>query len=282
MKNYFCGWYFKCQSKEKTLAIIPAFHKSRDNRSSSLQVITDVNAWNISLPYNELKINQHSFNIQTKNSHFGKYGMELNINEPNISITGSVSFGKLLPIRYDIMGPFRYVPFMQCRHSVVSMMHTVNGKIKINDTDYVFENSLGYIEGDKGYSFPKKYIWTHCFFENGSLMLSVATIPFGLFNFTGIICVIMYNNKEYRLATYLGAKIIKVTENEVIIKQNDMLLEIRLIKRCSLPLLAPQRGNMIRTIHESASCIAYYRFTHKNQSVFEFVSDKASFEHEFS
>lgn len=281
MKNYFCGWYFKCQSKEKTLAIIPAFHKSRDNRSSSLQIITDSDAWNISLPYNELKINRHSFNIQTKNSYFGKYGMELNINEPNISINGSVSFGELLPIKYDIMGPFRYVPFMQCRHSIVSMMHTVNGKIKINDTDYVFDNSLGYIEGDKGYSFPKKYIWTQCFFENSSLMLSVASIPFGLFNFTGIICVIMYNKKEYRLATYLGAKIIKITGNEVIIKQNDMLLEIRLIKRCALPLLAPQKGNMIRTIHESASCVAYYRFTHKNQAVFEFVSDKASFEYEF-
>ena len=26
MRNYFCGWYFKMQSNEKTLAIIPSYH----------------------------------------------------------------------------------------------------------------------------------------------------------------------------------------------------------------------------------------------------------------
>ena len=31
------------------------------------------------------------------------------------------------------MGPFAYVPGMQCRHAVYSMRHTVYGEIKVND-----------------------------------------------------------------------------------------------------------------------------------------------------
>ena len=29
MNEFFCGWYFKCQSEERTLAVIPALHRSR-------------------------------------------------------------------------------------------------------------------------------------------------------------------------------------------------------------------------------------------------------------
>lgn len=29
MREYFCGWYFKCQSDAQTLAVIPAVHQSK-------------------------------------------------------------------------------------------------------------------------------------------------------------------------------------------------------------------------------------------------------------
>ena len=72
----------------------------------------------------------------------------------------------------------------------VEVLHV--GRMKINGNDYVFENAVGYWEGDSGVSFPKEYLWTQVAFNGGSLMLSVADIPFGLFNFTGIIGVINY------------------------------------------------------------------------------------------
>ena len=49
MHNYFCGWYYKCQSKEQTLALIPALHISEGRRSCSLQLISNEGNWNISL-----------------------------------------------------------------------------------------------------------------------------------------------------------------------------------------------------------------------------------------
>lgn len=102
------------------------------------------------------------------------------------------------------MRPFALVPFMECRHSVWSMYHSVSGNINLNGQKYLFKNDLGYWEGDCGHSFPKRYVWTQCFLPNGSLMLSVADIPLAGIQFTGIIGVVLWKGQEYRLATYLG------------------------------------------------------------------------------
>ena len=45
--------------------------------------------------------------------------------------------------------------------------------------------------------------------------------------------------------------------------------------------IAPTNGDMNRTIHESASCKAHYRFSHKNEVLCDFISKKASFEFEY-
>lgn len=281
MRDYFCGWYFKCQSDKHTLAVIPAFHRSNSKKSCSIQLITDTGAWNIDFPYERFNKQKGIFEIFIGNNYFSSKGINLCINMPSIHAVGSLSFGTLSPIQYDIMGPFRYVPFMECRHSVYSMTHTVNGNLSINGINYNFNNSLGYIEGDRGYSFPKEYIWTQCIFKGGSLMLSVADIPFGLFHFTGIIGVIHLDGKEYRLATYLGAKPVKIENGEIIIRQNDAVLSVKLIEKHTHPLLAPISGAMKRTIHESASCRAAYSFHQKSHTILEFETSNASFEYEY-
>ena len=281
MREYFCGWYLKCQSNEHTLAVIPAFHKSNNKKSCSIQIITDTKAWNVDFPFEYFSKQKGRFDISIKNNHFSSKGISLFINNPSLSVSGTLSFGEFTPIKYDIMGPFRYVPFMECRHSVVSMKHTVNGSININGKAYSFDNAAGYIEGDRGYSFPKRYIWTQCIFENGSLMLSVADIPFGLFSFTGIIGIIHVKENEYRFATYLGAKAVKIEKGEITIKQGDMMLSVNLLKQNSQPLLAPVSGAMNRTIHESASCRVAYSFQKKDRTIIEFEVPNASFEDEY-
>ena len=161
------------------------------------------------------------------------------------------------------------------------MKHQINGQININGHHLNFQNDIGYTEGDRGYSFPEQYIWTQCCFSSGSLMLSVADIPLFGFHFTGIIGVIVLNGKEYRLATYLGAKIKHIGKNTVIVKQRDYCLTAKLIEKNSYPLYAPTNGHMSRIIHESASCKAYYRFSCNDRILCEFTSDMASFEYEF-
>ena len=281
MHNYFCGWYFKFQSNTQTLAVIPAFHRSKEGLSASIQFITDHNAWNIPFSYHQFFQDKNKFQIALGNNHFSKDGIKLSLHTTDYSIEGSLLFGAFSPIRYDIMGPFQYIPFLQCRHSILSMKHSVTGNICINGVDYSFSNANGYLEGDRGYSFPKEYAWTQCFFEGGSLVLCVADIPFGLFSFTGIIGIIHYHGREYRLATYLGAKVIKIKNGELIIQQGNLTLSIKLLEEKHHPLLAPVSGAMKRTIHESACCRASYCFEHNHHTLFSFETTSASFEYEY-
>lgn len=241
MYHYFCGWYFKCQSKTQTVALIPALHKSREQKSCSVQIITDENAWKVSFPCREFHRSRQNFHIHVGENYFGRNGIRLRLHTADCSAEGCIRFETFSPIRYDIMGPFCLVPFMECRHSIISMRHTVTGE----------------------------------------LILSVADIPLGSFHFTGIIAAVWWKGREYRLATYLGAKVLKIKERELVIQQGKMILRAKLIKMCAHPLLAPVSGTMSRTIHESASCLAYYHFSIDRHTFFSFTSQKASFEYEY-
>ena len=278
--GYFKGWYLKCSIEDRTIAFIPAYHYSNGKKSASLQIITDDKAFNI--PFDKLEYREKPLYVKIGDCIFSDKGITLEFKGDDLTVKGTLYFKDLTHIRYDIMGPFRFVPFMQCRHRVYSMSHTLNGEILVNNQSFIFENGIGYIEGDRGRSFPKKYIWTQCCFESNSLMLSVADIPFLGIHFTGIIGVLLFNGKEYRIATYLGAKIRQISENSVTIKQGGLKFTAKLLKKKAQPLAAPTNGNMCRTIHESASCEAYYRFSHKGRVLCEFTTDKASFEFEYN
>jgi len=279
-KDYFKGWYFKCSNKNKTIAFIPAFHQSNCEKTASLQMITDNAAFNI--PFHSLQYQENPLTIKIGENVFSEKEIQLNMKYDKLSANGVLHLYDILPIRYDIMGPFKFIPFMQCKHSVYSMQHQIDGQITLNGQQYIFKNGIGYMEGDCGSSFPKKYIWTQCHFNNDSLMLSIADIPFFGFHFTGIIGVILLNGKEYRIATYLGAKVKHIGKNSVTVKQGDYQLTAKLLLKNSQPLAAPSHGLMNRTIHESASCKAYYQFLYKDKALLEFNSDRASFEFEYT
>ena len=250
MKAYFSGWYFKIQTKEKSIAIIPVVHGAGQKSTCYIQFISDA---------------ETDFQADVK---------------------GWLRLSDLTPIKYDIMGPFQFVPCMECRHSVYSMMHCVDGVLRINGRDYSFENAWGYWEGDRGHSFPKEYAWTQSFIENngslqGSLMLSVADIPLAGFHFTGIIGIVYWKGKEYRFATYLGARVVQKERQRILIRQGDMELEARLLEQQAHPLQAPVGGKMQRVIRENIRCKAFYRFRRKGRTIFAFETQQASFEYEY-
>lgn len=279
MREYFCGWYYRCQSKNQTLAIIPSVHKTQDGAFCTVQLITDTHTFHAQFPYDAFQ--KRGQQIRLANNRFDAIGISLNMHTSELCVTGSVRFGSFAPIKYDIMGPFQFVPFMQCRHSVYSMRHRVDGEIRINGVSYVFRNAVGYLEGDRGHSFPKEYAWTQCRFPGGSLMLSVADIPMGRFHFTGVIGVVLLHGKEYRLATYLGAKAVRIQNGEIIIKQGRLCLMVKQQGPPGHPLLAPVGGAMTRTIHEHPSCKVYYRFADGDDTLLEFEAPNAAFEYEY-
>jgi hypothetical protein len=60
--------------------------------------------------------------------------------------SGDLRFIAPVQPRYDIMGPFRCVPFMECRHSVFSLYHT-SAACCAERPGHQFDGGTGYIEG---------------------------------------------------------------------------------------------------------------------------------------
>ena len=181
------------------------------------------------------------------------------------------------------MGPFRFIPFMECNHGVISLRHKVTGSIFLNEKKFSFYDNMGYIEKDWGASFPEKYFWLQCndfAAHNASIMISIAEIPFLGTRFTGCICSVYLNEKEYRLATYKKVKILKFTKSEIIVQQGDYLLEIYLKPSKEHTLFAPDKGQMVRKVKETIKGTADFKFQVGGKIVFEETSDQVSCEWE--
>lgn len=280
MRDYFCGWYFRCQSDAQTLAVIPAIHRTKGEESASVQIITDAASWNVPFPWSAFR--ETGSGVVIGRNRFEKRGIYLNLDTPEVTASGSLRFGPFTPLPYDIMGPFRFVPFLECRHSVFSMRHTVSGELQINGVPYAFDPGVGYLEGDRGHSFPREYAWTQCSFSDGALVLAVADVPLGRYHFTGVIGVVLWQGRAYRLATYLGAKAVYLRGGELVIEQGSSRLTVKLLEQSGHPLCAPTCGAMSRTIHEHASCRVFYRFQQNHQTLFELEAPNAAFEYEYA
>ena len=127
------------------MAVIPAVPQIGKRRTCSIQIISDCDVWNVVFPSEMFRKEREK--IRIGENQFDGQGMRLKIRAQELTVDGKVSFGSLSPLRYGIMGPFTMVPFLECRHSVWSMRHLVNGTIHVNDQGFCFENARGYWEG---------------------------------------------------------------------------------------------------------------------------------------
>lgn len=195
-------------------------------------------------------------------------------------VTGDLRYDGRTPLHSDIMGPFAHLP-MQCRHGVVSMGHTVRGRVTVDGQTHVFGGGSGDAEKDSGRSFPKSYLWLQCndFTPPCALMLSIAHITCLGGAFNGCICALVFAGRKYRLATYRGMRILTLTDDTVRLRQGGLLLEptIRPLDG-GHPLLAPQCGSMTETIRESCDAHAHLRLTQAGRTILVCESDRAAYE----
>jgi tocopherol cyclase len=282
-RSYFEGWYFKHQNEGKTIAFIPGVNFDAEGKKSSfIQVITDQLSACANYPYSDFHVCPRKLAVRLGHSRFSERGVKIDIDTPAVKCKGAITYGPLRPIKSDIMGPFRFVPFMECNHGVISMKQSLNGSLKLNGTTIDFDGGTGYIEKDWGSSFPKSYLWTQCnHFSDAScsIMVSIADIPFIGLNFQGCIGIVQFRGQEYRFATYSGVQIIRSDETGFILKQRDCLLEADLSLNSAQKLFAPKTGTMSRVIRENPSCRARFRFYRGGILLFDLQSDDAGFEY---
>lgn len=319
-KNYFEGWYFKHQNGQKIAAFIPGICKEKNGKSYAfIQLLFNHKSYWFNYALTDCEINRKKFYIRIGKNIFSKKGIYLDIKNDEISLKGKLLYGTFHPIGNTIMGPFRYLPGMECKHEIISMYHNVKGELTLDGEPMIFSGGLGYIEKDWGFSFPSSYTWLHCNqfdTDKCSIMVSVADIPYHGINFKGCICAISYNEKNYRLATYLGVKILVNNKQRIYLKQGKYLLKIMVYndslkadrKKSELKktdfqnensineeaagttkvpasnttfshkLLAPDMGAMKREIAESHLCYARFLLYEKKQIIFDLTSKEVSME----
>ena len=281
--SYFEGWYFKHQTEGRTIAFIPGVnYDEQEKKSAFIQVITDDASGSVPIPFSAFYICRHKLVICAGSQIFSEKGIRIDLNSPEIRCFGTIKYGAMTPPKSDVMGPFRFVPFMECHHGVISMRHSLQGSLTINGTQVSFNGGTGYIEKDWGTSFPKSYLWTQCnHFDDPScsIMVSIAIIPFCGLHFQGCIGVVNYQGMEYRMATYNGVQIIRCSETGFVLKQRECVLEAEFFRSGAQNLFAPKTGAMSRIIRESAACRARFRFYRDNVLLFDFYSEEAGFEY---
>jgi hypothetical protein len=165
------------------------------------------------------------------------------------------------------MGPFAFLPRMECSHAVLSFDHEIYGTLNINEKDYSFDYGRGYIEKDWGSSFPSGYVWmqsNHFSEPKVSFMASVARIPYLGRSFTGFLAGFLYREKLYLFSTYNRTKLkdLTINGNHVSFKlaKKGVVVEIDAIQAKTSHLKSPIQGKMIGKVLESITSTIHLRF----------------------
>jgi tocopherol cyclase len=294
-KAYFEGWYFKHVSKDlkQVYAFIPGISINGKDKHAFIQIINGITGKTnyISYPIDSFKWTKDKFSVQIGQSSFSEYGIDLNIDDPAISIQGKLSYSGNIPypqkmLAPGIMGWYSFVPFMECYHGVVSVDHAIQGILSIDDQSINFSDGNGYIEKDWGRSFPECWVWlqTNSFSDQrSSLFVSVAKIPWlGRF-FIGFIAFLYVNDRFYTFSTYNSSKleVLKRDGNQIEIQLTGPqgTLKVLTIISNAGDLVAPVMGNMNRMIKESIdSKVTYELIDKNNKGIAKGKSDRAGLE----
>lgn len=261
---YFQGWYFKCSVQGETISVIVGSAQEKV-KEAFIQVILskEKKSYYIPYPLEVFKYDKEPFRIRIGDNIFTKEFMYLDIETESLNLKGCIYFEQLTPLPQhflckDLMGPFGYLPFMECYHDVLSMNHYLRGILALNGRKIDFTGGKGYIEGDSGNSFPSHYVWAQCnHFKDPSLsvMLAVADIPFVGMRFTGFLCVMSIKGHVRIFTTYTGAQLelIKAGKDWVMvqIKQGKERIRLTMYHKKGNELKAPYKGAMQDTVYET-------------------------------
>jgi len=265
--NYFEGWYYKIIDKasENIIAVIPGVAVSKNREHSFIQFIDAKTGFTgyFNFPRKEFSYSERELEISIMDNYFSRTGMKLELNSQNTSIYGEIDFTDIVPfpkrlLNPGIMGPYSFVPFMECHHGIINIHSRLKGFINYNGKHIDFNGGSGYVEKDWGKSFPHSWIWLQCNSFNTrdtSLMFSIASIPWLGREFDGLIAFLKVGDSFFRFATYTGARVrdLKIDEKllNIEIEDHKHVLCLKAAVGGGGMLKAPKKGLMEVEITES-------------------------------
>lgn len=275
--NFFEGWFYRLsdQQEETVIAVIPGIFKSKvkENTHAFIQVIDgkNNNTYYIKYKAEDFRFSEKELYVKIGNSIFTDKEIKLDIKSADLTLKGLVKFEGNTPwtktlLSPGIMGWYAYVPFMECNHGIVSLDHTLGGKINYNGNEIDLENGRGYTEKDWGSSFPSSYVWmqSNHFDDPGiSFTGSIAKIPWLFSSFRGFIIGMWITPTLYRFTTYTGAKLqyLRLNEGNVefSVKDTKYTLFASTERNNGGILYGPYENTMLKRVNETLNSTIYVR-----------------------
>jgi hypothetical protein len=278
--GHFEGWYLKLvdEAGAQPYALIPGVFLGED-RHAFVQVL-DGRAGTAAyhrFPLESFSAARDRFEISIAGSRFGVGGVSLDIDgaqsSAGQSVKGEVRFGPWRPwpvtaLSPGIMGPYSFVPFMECNHGILSLDHSLEGALDVDGRRTGFSGGRGYVEKDWGRSFPAGYVWVHSnhFDRPGtSLTAAVAVIPWLTGAFRGYIIGLLHDGVLHRFTTYTGSVLERLEASEthlhLVIRNRRHRLEVDAEKAEGAILHAPYERQMIERVAETMTSTADVRLT---------------------
>ena len=263
-KQYFEGWYYKVVTAAEDEAFAFIFGIAMETVDSHQAFIQVLDGKRATATYHKFAIpeftpNRKGFEVQLGGNRFSLDTIQLDLPD----ITGQLHFTHQVPwpnrwYSPGIMGPFSFVPFMECYHGILSMDHHIAGHLHIRGETIAFTGGRGYMEKDWGHSFPSGYIWmqSNHFSELGiSIKASVAKIPWLGSSFVGFIAGVWLHDRLIEFTTYNFTKLRQCFADqkkvEVVMENRRYRLELLAHRSASSQLASPIAGFMDGRIEES-------------------------------
>ena len=279
--SYFEGWYFKqstralasSNSGARTVSFIPGISRSRSGDYAFVQMIdgADGRTRFFQFPVTDFSTTDEPFQVCVGSNRFSLAGLKVELEDREGAVSAEIDYGRLTPpkrtiLKPGVMGPYSFVPFMECYHCIVSLDHAADGFVSLRNAEYEgedrikFDGGRGYIEKDWGTSMPSCWVWiqTNTFEEAvgpASFFFSLARIPWRGSYFNGFISILYFSGREYRFATYTGARLelLEVSGRfiRILVTDDRTKLEVQVRRNREGFLAAPVDGAMDRRIAES-------------------------------
>ena len=294
--SYFEGWYCKAVTADLSQAwsfiLGMSTGRSGEGSSSFIQVIEGRTArtWWFEHPLADFEADSRAFRVRVGRSELSSEGLVLDEGQGEDRFAGRLSFGPLsnFPPKLlspGIMGPYSFVPFMECRHGLISLDHGLQGSFAQGGKTVDLDGGRGYMEKDWGSSMPSSWIWmqSNNFPRAGdSFMLSLATVPWLGSSFPGFLFAARLGGRLFREASYTGAFLegLEVSDESLALRVRGRRdsFELRARRSRGGILRAPVHGTLSRRIAESVDASIGLTWTHRGRQVFEGLAPKAGLE----
>lgn len=275
----FEGWYFKLVDTQgrQPYAIIPGVFLGNDAHAF-IQILdgkAGTSAYH-RFALADFRADAERFDVRIGRSRFNRHAISLAIDAGETSAGqaahGTVNFGTwngwpVTLTRPGVMGPYSFVPLMECNHGILSMDHVLSGELVVGNERTSFQNGRGYIEKDWGRGFPSGYVWAQSnhFQEEGvSISASVARIPWLTGSFRGYLIGFLLRDKLHRFTTYTGAEIEHIAVDDhtyhLTVRDKTHRLALRASKSGGALLHAPYDKQMVERVAETMTSRVELRF----------------------